>query len=183
VKPHPRPGAPVLDESLAPSQPTDPPFHGVTPGGAPWVLTSGKVRLTSDGKLDLAVRGLVIPTTGTAGPVTTIIASLYCGADTTATPADTTQQVPISSTGNARIHDRSFAAPSTCLARPSSCIRTETRTCTSRWTAGACPIHLERAGERPPSSASPLPLSRRPAAALEATSTASARRDDHWRSG
>lgn len=114
--PHPRAGAPVLDESLAPSQPTDPTFHGVTPGGAPWVLKSGTVRLKSDGKLDLTVRGLVIPTLGTAGPVTTISASLYCGADTSTTPADTTQQVPISSAGNARIHDRSFAVPSTCLA-------------------------------------------------------------------
>jgi hypothetical protein len=116
AKSHPRPAATVLDDSLAPSQPTDPTFHGVAPGRAPWVLTSGKVRLTSDGKLDLEVRGLVVPTTGTTGPVTTISASLYCGADTSPTPADTTQQVPISSTGNARIHDRSFAVPSTCLA-------------------------------------------------------------------
>jgi hypothetical protein len=30
--------------------------------------------------------------------------------------ADTTQQVPISPTGDARIHDTSFSRPSTCLA-------------------------------------------------------------------
>jgi len=112
----PRHGVALIDASLAPSQPTDPTFHGVKPGGAPWVLKSGRVRLTSDGRLDLEVRGLVIPTTGTASPVTTITASLYCGADANATPADTTQPVPISSTGNARIHDRSFTVPSTCLA-------------------------------------------------------------------
>jgi hypothetical protein len=114
--PRPRHGAAVIDESLAPSQTTDPTFHGVKPGGAPWVLKSGSVRLTSDGRLDLDVRGLVIPTTGTASPVTTITASLYCGADANTTPADTTQPVPISTAGNARIKDRSFNVPSTCLA-------------------------------------------------------------------
>lgn len=114
--PRPRRGVALINESLAPSQPTDPTFHGVKPGGAPWVLKSGRVRLTSDGRLHLEVRGLVIPTTGTASPVTTITASLYCGADASTTPAETTQPVPISSTGNARIHDRSFAVPSTCLA-------------------------------------------------------------------
>jgi hypothetical protein len=48
--------------------------------------------------------------------VTTISASLYCGADSNATAADTSQQVPISRKGNARIHDTSFTVPSTCLA-------------------------------------------------------------------
>jgi hypothetical protein len=114
--PRPRHGVALIDESLAPSQPTDPTFHGVKPGGAPWVLKSGRVRLTSDGRLDLEVRGLVIPTTGTASPVTTITASLYCGADADATAAETTQPAPITSMGNARIKDRSFSVPSTCLA-------------------------------------------------------------------
>jgi hypothetical protein len=114
-----RTGVPLIDESLAPSQPTDPVFHGVSPGGAPWVLKFGEVRLKRDGKLDLRVTGLVIPTgmfAGTPGPVTTISASLYCGADTSTVAADTSQQVPISRKGNARIHDASFTVPSTCLA-------------------------------------------------------------------
>jgi hypothetical protein len=105
----------LIDESLAPS-PTDPTFHGVTPGGAPWVLKRGEVRLKRDGKLDLRVKGLVIPALGTPGPVTTISASLYCGADSSTTAADTTQQVPISPKGDARIHDASFSVPSICLA-------------------------------------------------------------------
>jgi hypothetical protein len=112
-------GAPLIDESLAPSQPTDPIFHGVSPGSAPWVLKRGNVRLKRDGKFDLRVKGLVIPTppfTGTPGPVTTITASLYCGADSNTTPADTTQQVPISRNGDARIHDASFSVPAACLA-------------------------------------------------------------------
>ena len=105
----------LIVASLAPSQPTDPTFHGVKPGGAPWILKRGEVRLESTGRLDLVVRGLVIPTTGTAGPVTTISASLYCGADSNTTAAATTQSVPITSTGNARIR-ASLTVPSTCLA-------------------------------------------------------------------
>ena len=114
-----RHGAPLIKASLAPSQPTDPTFHGVGPGGAPWVLKRGEVRLKASGKLKLRVRGLVIPVApgnGTPGPVNTISASLYCGADSNTTAAATSQQVPISRKGNARIRDRSFTVPSTCLA-------------------------------------------------------------------
>jgi hypothetical protein len=80
------------------------------------VLKSGTVRLKRDGKLDLSVSGLVIPSIGTPGPVTTIDASVYCGADSNLTAADTTQQVALSRKGDARIHDASFSAPATCLA-------------------------------------------------------------------
>jgi hypothetical protein len=114
-----RHGNRLIDESLAPSVPGDPAFHGVTPGGVPWVLKSGHVRLTRDGQFDLRVKGLVIASgtfAGTPGPVTTISASLYCGADASTVAADTTQQVPISRKGNARIHDRSFMVPASCLA-------------------------------------------------------------------
>jgi hypothetical protein len=114
-----RNGAALIKASLAPSQPGDPTFHGVAAGGLPWVLKSGHVRIRRGGKLDLRVRGLVIPAPagdGTPGLVTTINASLYCGADSNATAADTTDQVPISRRGNARIHDRSFTVPATCLA-------------------------------------------------------------------
>jgi hypothetical protein len=112
-------GAPLIDESLAPSMPTDPTFHGVTPGSLPWVLRSGTVRLKRDRRFDLSVTGLVIPTapfTGSPGPVKTISASLYCGADSDTTAAETTQQVPISPRGDARIRDASFSVPTTCLA-------------------------------------------------------------------
>jgi hypothetical protein len=110
-------GGRLIRESLAPSVPTDPAFHGVTPGGAPWVLKDGSVQLSGH-RLDLRVRGLVIPVApgnGTPGPVTTISASLYCGADSSTMAADTTGQVPISRNGDARIRDDSFAVPSTCL--------------------------------------------------------------------
>jgi len=112
-------GNAVLDASLAPSQTTDPAFHGVTPGGVPWVLDRGSVELKAKGRLELRVRGLVIPPpsgTGTAGGVTSISASLYCGADSDTTAADTSDTVPLSQDGNARIEDRTFNVPSTCLA-------------------------------------------------------------------
>jgi hypothetical protein len=114
-----RHGRDVLRASLAPSTPSDPPFHAVTPGGAPWVLNRGDVRLKLGGRFELKLRGLVIPNppgNGTPGPVHTVSASLYCGADTDTAAADTTGAVPISARGDARIRDRSFNVPATCLA-------------------------------------------------------------------
>src|SRR3954451_20398480 len=111
-------GKALIDAALAPSVPTDPAFHGVAAGGAPWVLKRGDVEVKRN-RLELRVRGLVIPTApgnGTPGPVTTISASLYCGADADTAPADTTGQVPISRRGDARIQDRSFDVPDPCLA-------------------------------------------------------------------
>ncbi|HEY3946373.1 MAG TPA: hypothetical protein VGL78_14180, partial [Solirubrobacteraceae bacterium] len=57
-----------------------------------------------------------IPSMGTPGPVTKINASLYCGANSNHRAADTTQQVPLSREGDARIDDTSFRVPATCLA-------------------------------------------------------------------
>src|SRR4051812_43524692 len=107
-------GSALLEQTLAPSLTTDPTFHGVAPGAAPWVLKRGDVELRRGGRLELEVRGLVIPNRpgdGTPGPVKTISASLYCGADSNTAAADTTPQVPINSRGDARIRDRSFAVP------------------------------------------------------------------------
>lgn len=114
-----RHGGKFLTSSLAPSQPADPALHGVSAGAVPWVLDRGKLELKRRGRLELRVRGLVIPSPpgdGTPGAVTTVSASLFCGADSNTTPADTTDAVPISRRGNARIRDRSFAVPETCLA-------------------------------------------------------------------
>lgn len=108
-------GSKVLNASLAPSVPTDPAFHGVTPGGAPWVLDRGDVSIKSDGSFRLDVRGLVIPTLGNPDGVTTVFASLYCGADSSAAPAASTKSVPLSTRGDATIKD-TIALPATCLA-------------------------------------------------------------------
>ncbi len=80
-------GKPVFVSSLAPSVPSDPAIHGVAAGGAPWVLDEGSVRLRADGRIHVEVEGLVIPVAhgtfpaGTARPVTTVSASLYCAPD------------------------------------------------------------------------------------------------------
>jgi hypothetical protein len=108
-------GETLVSSSLAPSVPTDPAFHGIAPGGVPWVLASGSVRLKTDGELDVRIRGLVIPALGTAGPVTTVSASLLCGADAQAGPTATSGAVPLSASGNARI-ETTLTLPASCLA-------------------------------------------------------------------
>lgn len=108
-------GEKTLRASLAPSVPTDPAFHGVTPGGVPWVLTRGEVRIKTDGQFDLEVVGLIIPALGNPDGVRTISASLFCGADANAAPAVTTGQVPLSPEGDARISEQ-VTVPATCLA-------------------------------------------------------------------
>jgi hypothetical protein len=109
-------GQTLFQATLAPSVPSDPVLHGVSPGGLPWVLDSGQARLRHDGRLSVRVRGLVLPGppgNGTPGPITTVNASLYCGDDTTA--AATTATVPLSSAGDARISQR-VTLPAKCLA-------------------------------------------------------------------
>jgi hypothetical protein len=108
-------GGVAFQSSLAPSVPTDPAFHNVGPGGAPWRLDRGFVLITHSGRFILVVRGLVLTSTGTAGPVTTISASLFCGADAVTTAAATTSTVPLTSNGNAIINQR-VTLPATCLA-------------------------------------------------------------------
>jgi hypothetical protein len=110
-------GQTLFQATLAPSVPSDPVLHGVAPGGLPWVLDSGQARLRHDGRLSVRMRGLVLPGppgNGTPGPITTVNASLYCGADTTAAVA-TTASVPLSSAGDARINER-VTLPAKCLA-------------------------------------------------------------------
>jgi hypothetical protein len=107
-------GRTLLQSTLAPTVLSDLPIHGVTRGGAPWVLNRGGARLRQDGRLRLSVRGLIIPTLGNAGPVTSITASLYCGPD--ADPAvATTMAAPLSPQGDATIRDK-ITLPAKCLA-------------------------------------------------------------------
>jgi len=105
------PGQPSLVATLAPSVPSDPVLHGVTAGSAPWVLKQSAVQLLSNGEVQVAIRGLVIPTLGTPGPVTSVEAALYCGNETT--PAATTASAPLSEQGNALIVSH-VTLPSSC---------------------------------------------------------------------
>src|SRR3954463_1221560 len=108
-------GGLLLRTTLAPSVPQDHDLHGVKAGAAPWVLKRGDARLQRDGRLQVRIRGLVIPSPtldGTPGPVQRVNAALYCGDDTAA--ADTTASVPISRQGDARI-DETLTLPAKCL--------------------------------------------------------------------
>jgi len=103
----------VLTSSLLPSEPSFPSLHGVTTDRAPWLLKSGTLRLSTNGELRAKIRGLIIPELGTAGPVTTVDASLYCAEETT--PAATTPSVPLSTNGDATI-DTTVKLPVLCQA-------------------------------------------------------------------
>lgn len=106
---------PLLRSSIAPSVPTDPTLHGVTPGSAPWVIRKGKssIHLFATGELKIKIAGLVIPELGTPGPVTSVDASIFCAEETT--PAVTTGTFPLSAKGNGMIEE-TVMLPSTCLA-------------------------------------------------------------------
>lgn len=101
----------VFRSQVEPSVPTDPILHGVEAGSAPWVLKHGFIRLRGNGELKVAVQGLIIPELGTAGPVTSIDASLYCANETT--PAATTATSPLSSKGDGTI-DATVSLPASC---------------------------------------------------------------------
>jgi hypothetical protein len=104
----------LLNSAIAPSVPTDPMLHGVTAGGAPWVIKKGLsfIHLLNNGELQVKIKGLVIPELGTPGPVTSVDASLYCANETT--PAATTATFPLSKKGNAMIEE-TIVLPSKCL--------------------------------------------------------------------
>jgi hypothetical protein len=108
-------GEALVRSGLAPSVPTDPPFHGIAAAGAPWVLSDSSVRLKASGELDIRIDGLILPSLATAGPVTTVSASLLCGADAQAGPTATTGSFPLSREGDARI-EATLSLPTTCLA-------------------------------------------------------------------
>jgi hypothetical protein len=108
-------GEALVRSGLAPSVPTDPAFHGIAAAGAPWVLSGSSVRLKASGELDISIDGLILPSLGTAGPVTTVSASLLCGGDANANRAATTGTFPLSQAGDARIEE-TLSLPATCLA-------------------------------------------------------------------
>ena len=103
-----------LHQRLVGSILSDPPIHGVVRGGLPW-QGGGEASLDHKGRFDARIRGLVIPSMGNPGPVTTITISLYCAPDSSTTAAFTTDPVPLSAQGNARVHQR-VTVPARCLA-------------------------------------------------------------------
>ncbi len=84
---------------------------GVTSGGAPWVVRRGAAVLTDNGRLNVDVRGLVLPSeSNTAGPVTQVAASVVCGDAVAASSG----AVTLTTNGDAEIHAK-LTLPSPCL--------------------------------------------------------------------
>lgn len=93
---------------------------GVASGGVPWVLNQGDASISSDGRIQLQVQGLLIAAgglAGTTGPVTMVGATLVCGG-TGGTPVPASGAVtpsPLSSSGDAQIN-QTVSLPATCFA-------------------------------------------------------------------
>ena len=110
-----RHGDTVLKSEVFGSQPTGPVLFGVAPGGAPWVINRGDAKVRRDGRVQVRLDGLVIPTPPSNGtnPVPEIAATVYCNG----AAVGTTSAVPFSLAGNARIDDTlATPLPSPCLA-------------------------------------------------------------------
>src|SRR5437764_6195003 len=73
---------------------------GVESAGSPWTVKNGLASLDATGKLHVRVRDLILPSTGDAGPVTAVSASLVCGGSG-GTVQSETAPVPLSMKGNA----------------------------------------------------------------------------------
>jgi hypothetical protein len=103
----------LLRAHLAGSILSDPPIHGVTRGAAPWEGT-GTATLDRHGRFNVRIRGLVIPSLGNPGPVTSLKFSLFCAPDSSG-PVFTTDSTPLSPRGNARLRQH-VTVPQRCLA-------------------------------------------------------------------
>ena len=105
----------VIDARLFGSHPLPPNGDGVTlfgvaPGGLPWVIAASRAKARRDGRIEVRLRGLLIPGVG-VGPVRTITASLFCNGS----PVGETAAVPLSPAGDARIRDTIPPPPHPCL--------------------------------------------------------------------
>lgn len=86
---------------------------GVPSGGLPWAVSKAHVTLNAGGHLNLVVHGLILPSTGDAGPVSQVNASLVCGGSG-GTVVATTAAVPLSTSGHAHIHEK-ITLPTSCI--------------------------------------------------------------------
>lgn len=103
----------VIRADLVPSQPTFGTVNGLVPGGAPWVLDRGEVRVRDDGRMDVRLEGFQIPRPdGTQdNPVASITAVVYCAGTAVATSGPQALSVP---GGDARFRVEGLALPETC---------------------------------------------------------------------
>jgi hypothetical protein len=98
-------GHDVIRMDLTPSLPTDDPIVGGSPGGLPWQIQRGEVRIRPDGRTDVRIEGLKVPRAdGTAdNPVAMIDAVVYSGDELVADSGPMPLSVP---DGDARFRVR-----------------------------------------------------------------------------
>ncbi len=101
----------LLKGTFAVTTPGGPVIHGVEPLTEPKMLRRGEFVLHSDGKLEIAVKGLV-KERGEVGGVTSIFAALYCAGQEA--PVAKTPEQALDALGRARI-DTKISLPSSCL--------------------------------------------------------------------
>ena len=90
----------LLRADLVPSKPTDAAINGVNPGGLPWVIRRGEVRVRANGRIDVRIRGLQVPRNGGAdNPIASIDAVVYAHGMMVADSGPEPMSVP---DGNAR---------------------------------------------------------------------------------
>jgi hypothetical protein len=109
-----RHGGRVLESKVFGSNPAGPVLFGVKPGGLPWVVSRSHVEVRRDGRVEVSVRGLVIPTPPQNGtnPVSNLAATVFCNGSA----VGTTKAVAFSTAGDARIEDTlAKPLPSPCL--------------------------------------------------------------------
>src|SRR5262245_64720122 len=107
--------ATVVKSTLFGSQPAGPTLHFVKPGGAPWIISRGDAKIRRDGRVQIRIEGLVIPTAPQNGtnPLSNLAATIYCGGKS----AGTTSAVKFTTGGDARIDERlAKPLPAPCLA-------------------------------------------------------------------
>jgi hypothetical protein len=102
----------LIRAELLPSQTTFSQIGGALPGGAPWVIDRGEVRVRADGRMDVSIMGLQIPAMdgSESNPVASVNAVLYCGG---AQAADSGPQ-PLSVPGGDARFRVDLSVPETC---------------------------------------------------------------------
>jgi len=103
----------LIRADLMGSNPDMPAINEVAPGGAPWIIDRGEVRVRDNGRMDVRIEGLQIPADdGTASnPVASIKAVLYCGGMATANSGQQDLSMP---GGDARFRVTGLDVPDAC---------------------------------------------------------------------
>jgi hypothetical protein len=85
-------------------------LHGLTGGGAPWVIDAGRAKLFADGRLEVEIDGLVLASNGT-NPIANGRAIVTCSSVAVAS----SDIVPFSPSGDATV-EAQLHLPDSCLA-------------------------------------------------------------------